>query len=176
MSPEPGVQPTIHAIHNVFTIGHSNHPIERFLELLRGCEIVTLIDVRSNPVSRYSPHFVRENLRGSLESNGIRYVYLGDKLGGKPGDPALRDAEGRVSYVLIAQSQAFRQGLEIAVRAAGDGRTAIMCAEENPRNCHRYHLDTPALVARGLTVLHIRGNGEIETQEDLVRGQMRLDV
>jgi uncharacterized protein (DUF488 family) len=160
----------------IYTIGHSNHAIERFLELLRAFEIETLIDVRSNPVSRYSPHFVRESLRASLESNGIRYVFLGDKLGGKPADPALRDAEGNVSYALVAQSQAFRQGLDSAVGEAGKGRTAIMCAEDNPRNCHRYHLDTPALVARGLTVLHIRGNGEVETQEDLAKGQTRLDV
>ena len=170
MSAEPAAGTTI------YTIGHSNHAIERFLELLQACKIETLIDVRSNPVSRYSPHFVKENLRGFLEANGIRYVYLGDKLGGKPGNPAFRDEEGRVSYALVAQSEAFRQGLDSAVREAGKGRTAIMCAEDDPRNCHRYHLDTPALAARGLTVLHIRGNGEIETQEDLGRGQISLDV
>jgi uncharacterized protein (DUF488 family) len=163
-------------VDTIYTIGHSNHGIERFLELLQAFKIETLIDVRSNPVSRYSPHFVKENLRSSLESSGIRYIYLGDKLGGKPADPALRDAEGRVSYALVAQSQAFRQGLDIAVREAGKGRTAIMCAEENPRNCHRYHLDTPSLTARGLTVVHIRGSGEVETQEDLERGQTRLDI
>lgn len=160
----------------IFTIGHSNHGLEHFLELLEAYEIETLVDVRSRPFSRFNPHFNQQPLRAAVESLGILYLHLGGMLGGKPDDPAMRDGNGDVSFGLIAASEPFRAALEIVVQEAGIGRTVIMCAEDDPRGCHRYHLITPHLVERGLTVLHIRGDGRLETREDLARGQMGLDV
>lgn len=160
----------------IFTIGHSNHSLERFLDLLERYEIETLIDVRSKPFSRFSPHFNRQTLQTAVEGLGLRYQYLGDCLGGRPSDPALLNGEGHASYDLVAASEPFRAALEMVSLEAGIGRTAIMCAEDDPRRCHRWHLVTPRLVEKGFVVLHIRADGGLETQEDLSKGQMDLDV
>lgn len=80
------------------------------------------------------------------------------------------------TFALVAASEPFRAALDMLTLEAGIGRTAIMCAEDDPRKCHRYHLVTPRLVERGFTVLHIRGNGGLETQDSLAKGQMGLDV
>lgn len=160
----------------IFTIGHSNHGLERFLGLLQHYEIETLADIRSKPFSRFSPHFNRNSLQKAVEGLGIHYLYLGDILGGMPDGPSMRDVCGRVSFGLIAASEPFRTALETVVREAVIGRTVIMCAEDDPRRCHRCHLVTPHLVDRGLAVLHIRGDGRLERQEDLFKGQMSLDV
>jgi len=41
----------------IFSIGHSNQPLEAFLSLLQQHSIQVLVDVRSSPYSKYVPHF-----------------------------------------------------------------------------------------------------------------------
>src|SRR5262245_7823642 len=93
----------------VYTIGHSNHPIERFIELLRGAGITAVADVRSVPNSRRWPQFGRERLQRSLAEAGIAYVYLGAELGGRPADPALL-SDGKPDYQRMAATSAFGAG------------------------------------------------------------------
>jgi hypothetical protein len=69
---------------DLFTIGHSNHPLERFLDLLRRHGIGAVADVRSRPYSRFVPHFSKERLQRNLVEEGIDYLYLGQELGGRP--------------------------------------------------------------------------------------------
>jgi len=57
----------------IFTIGHSNHPEERFLPLLGGQGIERLVDIRRFPSSRKYPHFNRDHLRTALAAKQIRY-------------------------------------------------------------------------------------------------------
>ena len=89
----------------VHTIGHSNHPIERFVALLRGAGVEAVLDVRSVPHSRRFPQFGRQRLEAALTANGIAYVFLGDALGGKPKDDTVR-RNGMVDYELIAATPA----------------------------------------------------------------------
>ncbi|TWT05146.1 DUF488 family protein [Reyranella sp. CPCC 100927] len=142
----------------IYSIGHSNHPIERFIALLRDAGIEAVLDVRSVPQSRYVPQFGRQRLEAALAAAGLGYVFLGDALGGKPQDPALRP-DGVADYELMAATPAFTAGLG-RVAAEGDGRrVALMCAEKAPLDCHRTVLVSRHLAARGHAVMHILADG-----------------
>ncbi|MBV1767764.1 MAG: DUF488 domain-containing protein, partial [Methanobacterium sp.] len=68
----------------VHTLGHSNHDLQKFLKLLHDNQVQLVVDVRSSPYSKYVPHFNRENLKDFLKKCDIDYIFLGDKIGGKP--------------------------------------------------------------------------------------------
>jgi len=151
----------------LYTIGHSNHAFDSFVSLLKKHGIEVLVDVRSHPYSRFSPHFCQDTLKAALGELWIGYEFLGRELGGKPEDPRFYDEKGRVLYPLIAETAAFQLGLESLQRSAKLQRTAIMCSEENPSMCHRRHLITKVLLEQGIDVIHIRGDGTIETESDI---------
>ena len=94
----------------LFTIGHSTHSWEKFLELLRQHRIEAVADVRSSPFSQFNPHFNRETLRHALRQQGISYVFLGEELGARRSEPECY-VNGRVDYSLIARTPAFIHGL-----------------------------------------------------------------
>lgn len=147
----------------LFSIGHSNVPIERFLELLSGHAITTLVDARSTPYSRYNPQFRRSELRAALLAHGIRYRFLGDQLGGKPPDNRFRRADGSVDYELVAAADLFQTGLRQLIELGANENVAFMCAEADYKHCHRYWLITRALVRQGIAVQHILPAGGLAT-------------
>jgi len=147
----------------VFTIGHSNHPIGRFIELLRGAGITAIADVRSIPYSRRWPQFNRPALERSLAAADIAYVFLGAELGGKRDHPALL-RDGKPDYDLIAAMPAFRSGLDRVVAGASRYRIALMCAEREPLDCHRFLLVTRRLAERDVPIRHILADGSLEEQ------------
>jgi len=152
---------------SIHSIGHSNQPLEHFTQLLRQSQIETVADVRSEPHSRYSPHFDRERLRPALEHEDIRYVFLGKALGGRPAGEAYYDSTGRVCYDRVAQSRFFRDGIQSLREAVATSRVAIMCSEEDPHECHRYLLVSRVLEGEGIQVSHIRGDGRIQTAGEI---------
>jgi uncharacterized protein (DUF488 family) len=149
------------------SIGHSNHPIERFLELLKGQRIDVLVDVRSRPYSNYSPHFDREPLQQAVKDVGITYLFLGDELGGRPAGAKFYDDEGYVLYPAVAEAPFFRRGVNQLLTAAIRHRVAMMCSEEDPKDCHRYLLVGRVLRQRGVTVRHVRGDGRVQTDAEV---------
>jgi uncharacterized protein (DUF488 family) len=151
----------------LFTIGHSNHDWSTFMELLRDLGITALADVRSNPHSRYTPHFSRTPLKRGLHGEGIAYVFLGDLLGGRPLDPDLYDADARVDYERVRQTAEFGRGLERLRDGLRSHTVVLMCAEEDPLDCHRGLMITPALRAQGLLPVHIRKSGPLESTEEM---------
>src|SRR5690242_12243720 len=95
----------------VYTIGHSTHPLDRFIALLKRHEITAIADIRSKPYSRMNPQFNREELRVALRTEGITYVFLGKELGARTDDPSCYH-EGKVQYDRLARTDLFQQGLE----------------------------------------------------------------
>jgi hypothetical protein len=93
----------------------------------------------------------------------MSYLFLGDRLGGRPDDPALYDAEGRVDYERVRATAAFRAGLDSLLREAGCCPVAMLCSEADPLDCHRGLMIAPALVERGVAPLHIHRDGRFET-------------
>ena len=143
----------------MYTIGHSNHRWEPFLALLKGHAIETLVDVRSNPVSRWAAFANIRTLPGLLEREGIRHVFMGDSLGGKPADRELYDDNGTPDYDKMASQPAFQKGIEELLTVAKDSQVALMCAEEDPSGCHRSLLIGPAMEQSGAALVHIRKEG-----------------
>ena len=147
----------------IYTIGHSNHPIERLLALLQQHHIEALADVRSNPYSRFNPQFNREKLQASLAEADIRYVFLGEELGARSKDPACYDESGRVSYTKLAATSLFRHGIQRLQSGMQQHRIAIMCAERDPLECHRTILVTRELEKAAIPVTHILHDGSLES-------------
>ena len=151
----------------VFTIGHSNHSEQHFLELLTKHGIQVLADVRSQPFSKYTPHFNREYLQGTLRDCRIKYLFMGDQLGGRPEGDEFYDAEGYVLYYRLAEAEAFLKGIERIQSGIQSYRVAMMCSEEDPSICHRHRLIAKVLNAKGIPIQHIRDDGRLDTFEQV---------
>jgi uncharacterized protein (DUF488 family) len=151
----------------MYSIGHSRHSIERFLQLLELHRVEALVDVSSMPYSRFSPHFGIHALRKAVSDAGRAYVFLGKELGGRPEGAAYYDEEGHVLYGRRAEAPEFCAGLDQLVAEVGGQRVAVMCSEENPEGCHRRLLVARALVPRGIVVDHIRGDGRLQAESEL---------
>jgi uncharacterized protein (DUF488 family) len=156
----------------LYTIGHSNHPLSTLVGLLNDREIVNLVDVRTDPYSRYNPQFNKETLEYELPRFKIRYLYLGKVLGGKPDDPKLYkhhtsgtgevDFLHEVDYPQIMRREWFQQGVRELLDLVELDQTAIMCSEEDPAACHRHHLIAKYIMETypEVEVRHIRGDGK----------------
>ena len=160
----------------ILTIGHSNHDPEHFAQLLANEEVDLVVDIRSQPYSRFAPHFNRSTLAALLTSSGIGYQHEPD-LGGRPDDPEMYDATGHVLYGLVADSVRFRAALDRLEEVAATGTVAILCGEEDPAECHRRLLVGRVLGEDGWDVRHIRSEGALQRDSDLPKtdnGQGRL--
>jgi uncharacterized protein (DUF488 family) len=147
---------------DLFTIGHSNIPAQRFTAMLRAAGIETVADVRSVPASRFCPWFSAKHLAPLLAGANMSYLFFGDELGGRPRDPSLY-CDGVADYEAMARRPSFQDGLDRLLGNAGRCRLCLMCSERDPLDCHRCLLVARALAARGVSVGHILHNGEIES-------------
>jgi uncharacterized protein (DUF488 family) len=158
---------------DLFSIGHSNIAIERFIALVREAGVDAIADVRSTPFSRRYPWFSARTLAGSLAQQGIAYLAYGEVLGGRPRDAALY-RDGVADYEAMAQQPDFQHGLDRLCAEAARCGLCLMCAEREPLDCHRCLLVARALAARGLGVGHIRHDGTIEAHQAIERRLLDL--
>jgi uncharacterized protein (DUF488 family) len=145
----------------VFTLGHSNRPIDELLGLLAEHCIERLVDIRRFPVSRRFPQFEGGALAEILGCAGIAYVHepdLGGRREPRPGSPntAWRNPAFR-GYADHMDTEVFRAALGRVI-AAAEATTAVLCAEREPSDCHR-QLVADALVVRGVQVVHVLAAG-----------------
>jgi uncharacterized protein (DUF488 family) len=153
----------------IFSIGHSNHSIDKFLSLLESSDINMVVDVRSAPFSRMFPQFNQETLKKSLSDASIGYLFLGDQIGGRSNDPD-DYLDGQVIYKALANKEAFKTGIERLKEGSAKYRIALMCSEKEPLDCHRTLLVSQALANSDIVVGHIHADGTVEAHEDaLVR-------
>jgi hypothetical protein len=149
---------TVNIDNILYTIGHSNHSLEKFLELLLMHKITTIVDVRSIPQSRFSPQFNQKNLIEALTQIGCRYVFLGKELGGKR-----QEKDDEVLALPI-----FQEGCERLLREIVGNRVALLCSEKDPAKCHRTYWVSRAL-CNHLRIRHILADGSTITHEELQR-------
>ncbi len=156
----------------IYTIGHSDRTVDDLIALLERYDVTRLVDVRSQPYSRWVPQFNRENLARALREAGLEYLHMGDTLGGRPADPALYAAPGeqeRPDYERVAATAGFQEAITRLVDLASEYPTIVMCSEGDHRHCHRALLLAPALRAHGLCVRHIQPDGGIVEHVDAPR-------
>jgi uncharacterized protein (DUF488 family) len=155
----------------VFTVGHSNHPAEKFVDLLKRYRIELLVDTRSRPYSKHAPHFNARGIEAILSKVGIGYLFLGRELGGRPEEKMFYDAEGRVDYALVGESQPFLDGISRLEQEIRTSTVALLCSEEDPTFCHLRLLVGRALQERRISLQHIRGDGSIRVEDETDGGQ-----
>lgn len=162
----------------IYTIGYGDRDLARFIAVLEANAIAYLLDVRSAPYSRFKPEFSKAALTKALADHGIRYVYVGDSLGGRPDDPTCY-VDGRVDYDRVREKEFFQRGIA-RVQAAHRQqlRVVLMCSEGKPEQCHRTKLIGETLVAQGVPVVHIDEHdcliSHIEAIQRLTDGQLSL--
>ncbi len=151
--------------HVVFTIGHSNRPIEEFIGLLKENQVGLLLDIRTVPRSRHNPQFNRDNLPESLAVYGIDYRHMAG-LGGlrhprqDSANAGWRNTSFR-GYADYMQTPEFAANVDELARLSGTVRCVMMCAESVPWRCHR-SMVADALVVRGIPVEHIMAQGKLK--------------
>ncbi|AFZ54573.1 DUF488 domain-containing protein [Cyanobacterium aponinum UTEX 3222] len=150
----------------IFTIGHSNHSIEKFIDLLKQHQISAIADVRSTPYSRYNQQYNQEKLKHELRRNNISYSFLGKELGARSDNPNCYE-ENKVVYDKIAQTEEFLKGLKRLKKGLKQYKIALMCAEKDPINCHRAILISRYLKKNKIDIWHILPNGQLESQTEL---------
>lgn len=155
----------------LYTVGHSNHSLERFIELLEGIGLQAMVDVRTAPSSRYNPQFNKGSLEHALPPKGIEYYFAGKFLGGRPSDPTCykrralppegADYLHEVDYPEVMKRDWFVKAIQRLLEIADEGATAVMCSEEDPAACHRHHLIARYLLREHpeVTIHHLRGDG-----------------
>jgi uncharacterized protein (DUF488 family) len=165
----------------LYTIGHGNRKQEDFLALLKKYSIEYLIDVRSQPYSKFNPQFNQPELKYFLEQNGITYVFMGDTIGGRPKDGACYDNEGKVDYEVLKTKDFFIKGIErLRTAYEKDVDLVIMCSESKPSECHRSKLIGRFLNLENVLLKHIDENGKLKDQvtiiNELNKGLSEIDL
>lgn len=149
----------------IMTVGHSNHPADTLMSMLRGQAVTAVADVRSVPYSRHTPQFNSDVLKDCLWTHSIRYVFLGRELGARSNDPTCY-VGGRVRYERLAGTDLFRSGIKRVLKGAETERIALLCAEKEPLECHRAVLIAQVLAEQGFEVGHILDGGFIESHHE----------
>lgn len=157
----------------LFTLGHSNHPIEAFVGLLKQHEVTALADVRSHPYSRHFPQYSQQALKATLASEKIAYVFLGKELGARSENPACYRL-GKVQYDLLANEPQFGAGLQRLRAGMERHNIALMCAEKDPLECHRAVLVARRVHESGVPVEHILADGRLESHEQMEARMLKL--
>jgi uncharacterized protein (DUF488 family) len=165
----------------LYTIGHGNRKLDDFLALLKEFGIEYLIDVRSQPYSKFNPQYNQNDLKFFLERNGIKYVFMGDNIGGRPKDTSCYDNEGKVDYEAVKTKDFFINGIERLKTAYNkDINVVIMCSESKPCECHRSKLIGRVLNTDNIILKHIDENGKVKDQatviNELNKGLSAIDL
>ena len=156
----------------VYTIGHGRLSAKELIELLSAHGVRLVVDVRAVPFSRANPEANQQTLARALKEAGIDYLWMGDRLGGKP-----RGRKGPLNLAEKLQDPRFWEGIEVLLKLKEETSFALLCAEENPRRCHRRFLVTRALLEKVVPpeeVLHIRHDGRVESEAELLAEEAPL--
>lgn len=158
----------------IYTIGHSTHQIDYFLELLKAYSINCLVDVRSVAASSYNPQYNKEPLSDFLKNNGIIYLHFAEEFGARHSDPDLLDEEGKVDFEKVRKSRLFKNGIERLWSGLDKGFTvALMCSEGEPFDCHRFSMISIALEKDGFEVKHILKDKTVKSNTELEKQLLR---
>jgi uncharacterized protein (DUF488 family) len=153
----------------IYTIGYGNRSIEEFIGLLQKYHIQYLADIRSRPYSKFNPAFSQAALEKRLRLHHIKYLFLGDTLGGRPDDSSCY-VDGKVDYEKVRQTRAFQDGFQ-RIHDAWEKQlpVALMCSELKPEECHRSKLVGSTLAEQNIPVAHIDEVGNMKTQDEVLQ-------
>lgn len=154
----------------IYSIGHGNRSWNDFINIINQYNGKYLVDVRSFPKSKYNPQFDRYTIDKECKKSGIKYIFMGNSLGGRPENRELYDQKGRADYALMSKDIEYIASIERLQRASQlSGNTFIMCSELCPSQCHRSKLIGKTLDDSGVQPIHIDKYGREMSQESVLR-------
>jgi uncharacterized protein (DUF488 family) len=148
----------------IWTVGHSNHELDDFAQLVLHEQIEFLVDVRSYPYSRFASHFNRDEIEVAMRRRGVGYAFFGEELGGRPATDEHYDDEGHALYGLMSKTETFELAVERLIEGAQRHRIALLCREGDPHDCHRRLLVGKVLTDRKVELRHILPDGSIRPE------------
>ena len=152
--------------HTLYTIGHSSHSQEEFLNLLQAHGVDCVVDVRIVPASKYTPQFNKYELKSFLNSHGVTYLHFGDEFGARRTD--CLDNEGQVNFEQAVNTKLFQQGVARLTKGLEKGyHISLMCSEADPLECHRFSLVSRYFHDHGYNVIHILKDATTATHSEL---------
>lgn len=138
----------------IYTTGYAGHSAPSLVQLLQTTGITVLADVRSNPFSGRQPEMDKPALMQALRCAGMRYVFMGEQLGGRPRNPKLYRA-GRIDPQALLAHEGYRAGVARLIAGAASHSICLLCAERDPISCHRGLYIAESLQEAGMQVLHL---------------------
>ena len=154
-------------MHTLYTIGHSQRPIEHFINLLKDHDIDYVIDVRSTPYSKFAADYNKENIQKILSTYNISYAHMGKCFGARQENLDLYTPEGYLDFEKVIASANFQMGLENVMKGMETHKIALMCLEKKPCDCHRAIMVANGFYKAGCTVEHILEDSSIQTHKEL---------
>lgn len=152
----------------IYTVGHSTHQLDHFLEILKEHNVNCIVDVRSVAASAYNPQYNKEPFTNFLKNNGIAYLHFDKEFGARHTDYRLLDDKGRVDFEKVQKSAEFNRGIQRLRQGLDRGfNISLMCSESEPLDCHRFSMVSIALERSGFSVLHILKDKTIKTNAQL---------
>ncbi|MDB6183255.1 DUF488 family protein [Paracoccus fistulariae] len=153
----------------IYSIGHGNRSWSQFLSILKENNGKYLVDVRSFPRSKFNPDFNQDSLEAACKDAGIKYLFLGDSLGGKPKKKSLYDHDGRADYTRMSEEDDYKASISRLQKASSlEENTFIMCSELCPSQCHRSKLIGKTLEDLGIHPVHIDKRGSKISQQEVI--------
>ena len=152
----------------VYTLGHSNYPFDKFIEILKKYNINCVVDIRAIPYSKYNTQYNKEFFQNNLKKLGYTYIYMADEFGAKRKTKESYNSEGYADFDKVILEKDFKRGVERLKVGCNKGyKIVLLGAMQEPIRCPRAILVGRQLVKEGFDVKYIMHEGNLKTQNDL---------
>lgn len=152
----------------IFTIGYSNYPYEKFMKMIKKYDINCVVDIRETPYSKYNFQYNREAFRESLKKSGITYIYMGDEFGAKRQTKESYNKDGYADFKKVVKEELFLEGVERLKKGIEMGyHIVLLAAMQDPIRCHRSIMVGRYLNKHGFDVKYILHEGNLGSQNDI---------
>ena len=152
----------------IYTLGHSNYPFDKFIEILKKYDINCVVDIRSTPYSKYNTQYNKEFLHETLKNLGYTYIYMADEFGAKRKTKVSYNDKGYADFDKVILEDEFKRGIErLKVGCAKNYKIVLLGAMQEPIRCHRAILLGKELIKAGFDVKHIMHEGDLKVQSEL---------
>lgn len=152
----------------IYTLGHSNYPFDKFIEILKKYDINCVVDIRSTPYSKYNTQYNKEFLHETLKNLGYTYIYMADEFGAKRKTKVSYNDEGYADFDKVILEDEFKRGIErLKVGCSKNYKIVLLGAMQEPIRCHRAILLGKELIKAGFDVKHIMHKGDLKVQSEL---------
>ena len=152
----------------IYTLGHSNYPFDKFIEILKKYNINCVVDIRAIPYSKYNTQYNKEFFQSNLKKLGYTYIYMADEFGAKRKTRSSYNDQGYADFDKVVLEDDFRKGIErLKIGCAKNYKIVLLGAMQEPIRCPRAILLGKELIKEGFDVKHIMHEGNLKTQEEL---------